>query len=105
MLYICCALTVVIETAFFALLGYWKEKYFLILCPAVNVATNLSINLILSFYFEWWLVAVLEVMVVAAEYSVYAAAYGRSKKLFALTLAANIVSFTIGFIMFCNELY
>ena len=105
MLYVCCALTVVIETAFLALAGYRKEKYFFVLCPAVNVATNLSINLILSFYFEWWLVAVLEVMAVAAEYAVYAAAYGRSKKLFALTLAANVVSFSIGFILFCNELY
>lgn len=105
MLYVCCALTVVIETAFFSLFGYWKEKYFLVLCPAVNIATNLTINLILSYYFEWWLVAVLEVLVVAAEYAVYAAAYGQSKKLFALTLAANVVSFTIGFILFCNALY
>ena len=42
----------------------------------------------------------LEAAVVAAEYAVYAYACGRSKKLFWLTLAANVLSYCLGLILF-----
>ena len=47
-----------------------------------------------------WLVYPLECAVVAAEYAVYAYACGRSKKLFLLTLAANVLSYCLGLALF-----
>ena len=37
---------------------------------------------------------------VAAEYSVYALACGRSRRLFLLTLAANVLSYSLGLLIF-----
>lgn len=47
-----------------------------------------------------WLVYPLELAVVAAEYSVYALACGRSRRLFLLTLAANVLSYSLGLLIF-----
>ncbi len=92
-------LTVVVETGFFALVGY-RKPLFLLLCVAVNVATNLTINMIANWIgwysvFEWW-VLFAELCVVALEYLAYALALGRSIKLFWLTFAANALSFLAG---------
>ncbi len=65
--------------------AYRRDAAFLGLCAAVNVASNLTLNLVLAFLPRaalTWLVYPLELAVVAAEYSVYALACGRSRRLF-----------------------
>lgn len=94
------ALTVVIEICVFVLAGY-RDRYFIMLCAAVNLLTNLTLNLILSFTgWEYLILAGLEAFAVIAEYLCYSAAVGRNGRLFGLTLAANLVSFIIGAILF-----
>ena len=90
-------LTLAVETAF------RRDAAFLALCAAANAATNLTLNLILVLLpggAAAWAVYPLEAAVVAAEYAVYAYACGRSKKLFWLTLAANVLSYCLGLILF-----
>lgn len=97
-----CGLTVVIETAFLAVCGY-RSWAFLVLCVCANAATNLTLNLLLGSLSAvvdiTWFVYVLEAAAVAAEYAAYAALLGRSGKLFALTLAANALSYCAGLII------
>ena len=100
MLYIGCLLTVGIELAWFALAGYGRKRYFLLLCTAVNVATNLTLNLLLYAYRSTAVIFTLEALVVLTEYAVYAASEGRSKRLFLLTLGANAASFLTGVFLF-----
>lgn len=99
-----CLMTVAIETAFFALLGY-RDRVFLLLCICVNGATNLSLNLLLLLadclgLTLRWLVYLLEAVVVAAEFLVYGAVRGKSWNLFLLTLAANALSYGVGLLLF-----
>ena len=89
-------LTLAVETAFLAL-TYRRDAAFLALCAAANAATNLTLNLILVLLpgsAAAWAVYPLEAAVVAAY------ACGRSKKLFWLTLAANVLSYCLGLILF-----
>ncbi len=94
-------LTVLIEAAFFMILGR-RDRYSLTVIVCANVITNLSLNLFLSMNgitdHRIWLL--LECLVVLAEYGVYALAFGRSGKLFGMTLAANCLSFGAGLVMF-----
>ncbi len=92
-----CLLTVVIETALFMLMGYRSSRMVSIVICA-NVITNLLLNLSLVFLPELRaiLVPAGEITVVITEYTIYAAAFGRSPKLFALTAAANALSFSTG---------
>lgn len=95
-------LTVAVETVFFAV-TYRRDAAFLVLCAALNIATNLALNLLLSCLPQGelhWLIYPLELAVVAIEYAVYAYACGRSKKLFLLTLAANVLSYCLGLALF-----
>ena len=95
-------LTVVVETVFLAI-TYRRDAAFLVLCAALNIATNLALNLLLSCLPQGelhWLIYPLELAVVAVEYAVYAYACGRSKKLFLLTLAANVLSYCLGLALF-----
>lgn len=95
-------LTVAVETVFLAI-TYRRDAAFLVLCAALNIATNLALNLLLSCLPQGelhWLIYPLELAVVAIEYAVYAYACGRSKKLFLLTLAANVLSYCIGLALF-----
>ena len=83
--------------------AYRRDAAFLGLCAAVNVASNLTLNLLLALLpcaALTWLVYPLELAVVAAEYSVYALACGRSRRLFLLTLAANVLSYSLGLLIF-----
>ena len=95
------ALTVIIETAFFFLAGY-REKWFYALCAAVNLMTNLTLNLILSALLFLrqdimnMVLICLELLVVAAEYLCYSAALGKGKRLLLMTFAANLTSFLLG---------
>lgn len=100
MIYLGCALTVLIEEIVFAAAGFSSRQYFIPLCAAVNVATNLTLNLILSAYYSLPLLFALEALVVVLEYAAYAAAYGRDKKLFICTFAANLASFMTGVVLF-----
>lgn len=95
-------LTVAVETVFFAV-TYRRDAAFLVLCAALNIATNLALNLLLSCLPQgelYWLIYPLELAVVAIEYAVYTYACGGSKKLFLLTLAANVLSYCLGLALF-----
>ena len=95
-------LTVVVETVFLAV-TYRRDAAFLVLCAALNIATNLALNLLLSCLPQgelYWLIYPLELAVVAIEYAVYTYACGGSKKLFLLTLAANVLSYCLGLALF-----
>lgn len=99
-----CAITVAAETAFFALIGF-RDRAFITVCILANVATNLSLNLLL-----WWfytlglntaiLVYPLEIAAVFTEFAVYAALRAPSGKLLFLTAAANAISYTLGLLLF-----
>ena len=97
-LLLACLLTVAVETALFALFGYRSRDDLTIVIYA-NVVTNLTLNLLLAFVFPYdahfWVLP-LEIIVVLAEFLIYAKAFGASKKLFVLTLAANVLSFALG---------
>ncbi len=102
MIFLACLLTVLIEAAFFALFGY-RDRISLTVIVCANVVTNLLLNLTIWFAFSGnpgsW-VYLMEAVVVAAEFAVYAAAFGRSWKLFLLTLAANCISYGVGLLIF-----
>lgn len=99
-----CALTVAAETGFFLLLGY-RDRMFAAACVCANVATNLSLNLLLWRLTEAgapaavWIYP-LESAAVLAEYAVYAALRGPSWKLFGLTAAANAISYGLGLVIY-----
>ena len=102
MIFLACLLTVVLEGAFLLAVGY-RDRFSLTVIVCANVVTNLLLNLLL------WLcpglralgiVLALEVCVVIVEYAIYAAAFGRSLKLFFLTLAANCISYGLGLLIF-----
>lgn len=101
MIFLACLLTVAVETAFFAVCGY-RDRYALTVIVCANVVTNLLLNLFL------WLVGgtvgawiyLIEALVVAAEYAVYAVAFRPGWKLFLLTLTANCISYGLGLLVF-----
>jgi len=103
-LYIACFLTVVTETGFFCLCGY-KSRDFLTVCVCANIATNLTLNLLLGRLdgagvdVSFW-VYPLELCVIFGEYLVYTLIEGRSKKLLGLTAAANGLSYCLGLFLF-----
>ena len=99
-----CVLTVVIELVFFLLIGK-RSRDFAFVCVLINIATNLTLNLILSLlYAAGWYgnlqVIGLEVLVVLAEYRVYALLEGKSRKLMLLTIAANAITYGLGLVIF-----
>jgi hypothetical protein len=100
-LFLACLLTVLAETALFALFGY-RSKDDLAIVVYANIITNLSLNLLIALVFpqgaDLWLLP-LECLVVAVEYLIYAKAFGASKKLFLQTLAANVLSFALGVVL------
>lgn len=102
MIFLACLLTVAIEGGFFAALGY-RDRFSLTVIVCANVITNLLLNLAILFAFSsdpgLWIYP-LEAAVVAAEYVVYRAAFGRGRKLFLLTLAANCLSYGAGLLIF-----
>ena len=98
MIFVACILTVLIEVPFLMLFGY-RSRDDCIIIACTNVITNLILNIVLLFAGSW-LVYPLEVLVVAAEYLIYAKAFSPSFKLFGLTLAANVLSYSIGLLIF-----
>ena len=102
MMILACLLTVLIETPFLALCGYRKRDDLIIIVCA-NIITNLLLNLAIAIVFRGypggWIYP-MEGAVVAAEFMIYSSAFGRSMKLFLLTLAANCLSYGIGLAIF-----
>lgn len=99
-LLIACLLTVGIELAFFLCFGY-RDRNAISIIILVNVITNLLLNLTLALIGKTWISALLlESLVVVTEYVVYAMAFGRGRKLFFLTLGANVLSCGIGLLLF-----
>ncbi len=95
-LYLACFLTMAIETAYFFLNGY-RERDFLTVCLAANAATNLTLNLILgNTGLYGWIVILLEVMAVIAEYAVFSLTLKPSKALLLQTTVANLLSYSVG---------
>lgn len=99
-----CLITVCVEAAFLALFGFRSREELLIISCA-NVITNLTLNLSLMLivhlggnYAAW--VYWLEALVVAAEYLIYARAFGPGWRLFFLTLGANSLSYSLGLLIF-----
>lgn len=96
-----CLLTVLLETGLFYILGY-RRKDDLTIVACANVATNLTLNLMLALLFPGgagsWLV-LFEIIVVIVEYVVYARAFGASNRLFGQTFAANLLSYTAGVVL------
>ena len=100
MLYLCCAMTIALELLFFAFTSYRRRQYFMLLCAVVNIATNLTLNLILNGRRTLPVILLLELLVVIIEYVIYAIGYGRSGRLFLLTFGANLLSFLTGVVLF-----
>ena len=102
MIFLACLLTVLIEGGFFALLGY-RDRFSLTVIICANVITNLLLNLAILRAFRGdpgaWLYA-MEAVVVAAEYAIYARAFGWGWRLLLLTLAANVLSYGAGVLLF-----
>ena len=101
MIFLACALTVAVETPFLLLCGV-RGRYCAVIIVCVNIVTNLLLNLFVSLVLPspgvWALL--MEAIIVGVEYAVYAAALDRSARLFVLTLAANLLSYTVGLIVF-----
>ncbi len=96
-----CLLTVIIETAFFILLGY-RGREDIVIVALTNAASNLLLNAAIAFLWPQgvgWQIWLLEALVVAAEYAVFALAFGRSRRLFLYTLLANALSYSIGAVL------
>ena len=105
-------LTVLIETGFMALVGY-RRRVFLVVCALVNLASNLTLNLMLDLAPTTWrhgLVPILEVAVVIVEWAVLRLVVGGPKppaltsrvsiRLGLATLATNALSFGLGQVIF-----
>lgn len=99
-IFLCCFLTVLIETPFLWAFGLRSAAEIKIIVCA-NIATNLTLNLMLALIPGLYrFILLLEALVVAAEYFIYAKAFEPSKRLFLLTLAANALSYGLGLLIF-----
>ena len=99
-IFLYCLLTVLIETPFLAAFG-WRKPDDIKIIVCANVLTNLTLNLLVALIpslYSW--IYLLEALVVAVEYFIYRKAFGPSRKLFLLTLAANVLSYCIGLVLF-----
>jgi hypothetical protein len=105
-------ITAAVETMVMVIAGY-RQSSFLVICVLVNIASNLSLNLTLSLTPHHWragLLPVLEVAVTVAEWAVLRLAVAGpvpppvrsrpSARLAAVTVAANVASFSLGLALF-----
>ena len=102
MIILACLLTVLIETGFLALFGF-RSRFDLTVIVCANIITNLVLNTVITLFFHGYpggWIWVMEALVVAAEFGIYAFAFKPSWKLFFLTFAANALSYSIGLILF-----
>lgn len=93
-------LTAAVEMLFFSAMGYHsRDAIIVIICT--NLLTNVVLNAAVTV--TGWRppeAYLAELLVVAAEYAIFACAFGRSRKLFWLTLAANALTFALGLVIF-----
>ena len=99
-------LTVAVETLFFACTRY-RAALFLTLVAVVNAFTNLAANALVLYVCSPLpqpvyaaAIAAIETLVVLAEYGIYAAALGRSRRLLGVCLGANALSFSVGLLFY-----
>ncbi|MCL2489480.1 MAG: hypothetical protein FWF36_01950 [Propionibacteriaceae bacterium] len=104
------ALTIVIETALLAIAGY-RSRRFVTVCIFINLATNLTLNVVLGLVsaWQWGLVGALEVVVVIVEWAVLRLVAGpdghpvrarASARLAGFVLLANLASFAVGLLLY-----
>ncbi len=89
-----CLIAVILETAFFWMFGYdSRDEKTVVACT--NVLTTLAMNLVMipNGYRSIPTIVMAEVILIAVEFGIYAIAFGRSRKLLLLTIAANAISF------------
>lgn len=98
-------LTILAETGLFALCGH-RRPVFLLYCALVNLLTNITLNLLIALLL--WrggpalahaLAGPLEGCVVAAEYWFFRQALSPGRRLLALTLCANLLSYSLGVLL------
>ena len=104
--------TVAVETGILALAGY-RTRVFITACVLVNIATNLTLNLALSFV-DWWaywsVLYPAEIAIVLIEWAVLrlVADKGQAVRLFSkpslrlllFVFLANLATFLLGFLLF-----
>lgn len=101
-----CLLTASVELAVFLCTEYRRKEDFWLICVLTNALTNLSLNLLAGWILRvrpsasYWTISLLEIPVVWAEYAIYASFYGRSSKLFGITLLANLLTWGIGVLFY-----
>jgi hypothetical protein len=97
-------LTVIIELCILILFKY-HNKDLILLVVFANIATNLSVNLILSLLYTWvsmepiflyFIIGILEMMIVGIEYFLYTQITRQSRRLFLMVVIANLISFILG---------
>ena len=102
MIFVACALTVIIEVPFLAMFGF-RSREDVAVTVCTNVVTNLLLNLIIQLAFRGtpggWIYP-MELAVVLAEFFIYAEAFEKSWKMLGLTAAANCISYGIGLLFF-----
>lgn len=99
-------LTLIFEGLVFMFCKF-KRKDFWIMFFLINILTNLSVNLILfslSIFLPYTVLVIilyiLEISVIFIEYFFYTKEEGKSIKLFLCTFLANLLSYSLGLLIF-----
>lgn len=105
-IFLALGLTLILEIPFFIILGF-RGKYFVLIFLLINVATNLTLNIII-YYLRiligeiniYYFIIPLEIIVTLIEWLVYRTFLDKRKNLLIATILANAFSFGIGLIVF-----
>lgn len=95
------ALTILIETVFYIVVGY-RSRVFLTACVLINFITNVPLNFTLALMPENWgliLLCPLEIAIIFIEWGVLRLFTTKRRGLAALVFLANLLSFTVGVLM------
>lgn len=96
-----CILTVLIECSFFYMTGS-RTLFEGIVVLCANVITNLLLNLFLTVtgLYDPVTLLLLETAAVISEYFIFRYAFKKQRDTFLRTLVANLLSFSIGLVLF-----